>query len=207
VWLAPASARLFDVTAQGAEVRPHDQGDLPLVAGTIRLRSPSDAASHVVSPRQPERWLASLLAADPAAVDLALDSRYVYEQVPARRRGSRERADLLGVTRSGRLAVLELKVSEDRALPLQGLDYWARVRWHQARGDFERRGYFPGITLDPRPPLLYLVAPLFRLHESVGVVTRLFLPEVETIVVGLNSRWRNGPRALARWGRRVKAEG
>ncbi len=201
-WLAPSSLRLFDLTAPGVEVRPHDQGDL-LVSAPIRLRTrlrpPPAVPPHVFYRRQPERWLASLVADNPTLVDPVLDARHVYEQVPARRRGSRERADLLAVTKSGRLAVLELKVSEDRALPLQGLDYWARVRWHHSRGDIARLGYFPGIALDPRPPLLYLVAPLFRLHASVGVVTNLFRPEVETIVVGLRSDWRKGPRALARW--------
>ncbi len=36
--------------------------------------------------------------------------------------------DVLTLTREGRLAVLELKADEDIHLPLQGLDYWARVR-------------------------------------------------------------------------------
>jgi len=35
--------------------------------------------------------------------------------------------DVLTVTREGRLAVLELKAAEDIHLPLQGIDYWARV--------------------------------------------------------------------------------
>jgi hypothetical protein len=201
-WLEP-SLRLFDVTAPGVEVRPHDQGDLFGSSTPIHLRGrsepPPSIPPHVFYRHKPERWLASVVARNPDRVDPALDPRFAYEQVPALRRGSRERADLLAVTKYGRLAVLELKVVEDRALPLQGLDYWARVRWHHARGDIARRGYFPGVDLDPRPPLLYLVAPLFRFHPSVRVVTKQFLAEVETIVVGLGSDWRKGPRALARW--------
>ena len=36
--------------------------------------------------------------------------------------------DLLTVDRCGRLLVIELKADEDLHLPLQGLDYWLRVR-------------------------------------------------------------------------------
>ena len=67
--------------------------------------------------------------------------------------------DVLTCTLDGRLAVLELKADEDIHLPLQGLDYWARVRWHQQHGEFTRNGYFAGRELSSAPPLLYLVAP------------------------------------------------
>jgi len=157
---------------------------------------------------QSERWLESVLRRDISVIDSELDASCVYSQVPAFAASDRAMIDVLTCTRDGRLAVLELKADEDFHLPIQGLDYWARVRWHNQRGDFARRGDFPGVELDPRPPLLYLVAPLFRLHASVRVVTNLFLPDVETCVVGLNSRWRSGPRALGRWGReRMKYEG
>jgi hypothetical protein len=164
------------------------------------LRSPDPPdRNHPAYRMFPERWLASLVAADPTAIDPALDPTTVHEQVPARRGDSRERIDLLAVTRSGRLAVVELKAAEDRALPLQGLDYWSRVRWHHARGEIARRGYFPGVALDPRPPLLYLVAPLFRFHASVRIALDLFADEVEAVAVGLNTDWRRGPRALTRF--------
>jgi hypothetical protein len=157
--------------------------------------------NHPAYRLQSERWLASLVRDEIAVVDPLLDGTHVYEQVPARRRDSRDLIDILAVTRGGRLAVIELKAGEDRALPLQGLNYWSRVRWHHARGELTRRGYFPGVDLDPRPPLLYLAAPLFRLHASVRVVLDLLAPEVEAVVVGLNSDWRRRPRALARWKR------
>ena len=48
------------------------------------------------------------------------------------------------MTRDGRLAVVELKADEDIHLPLQGLDYWSRVEWHHARGEFLKFGYFGG---------------------------------------------------------------
>jgi hypothetical protein len=48
---------------------------------------------------------------------------------------------------SGRLAVLELKASQDIHLPLQALDYWIRVKWHLDRDEFSSHGYFPGVIL------------------------------------------------------------
>jgi len=64
--------------------------------------------------------------------------------------------DVLTVAREGRLAVLELKADEDIQLPLQGLDYWSRVAWHHARGEFQRFGYFPERELSSESPLLSL---------------------------------------------------
>ena len=120
-------------------------------------------------PLTPERWLQTLVAADPGRVDARLDSRFLYAQVPAFVAGDRGMMDLVGVTRAGRLAVLELKAGEDLQLVLQAVDYWLRVRWHHAQQDFARYGYFPGITLDPRPPLLFLVAPSLRFHPANDV--------------------------------------
>jgi hypothetical protein len=76
--------------------------------------------------------------------------------------------DLLTVTRSGRLAVLELKATEHIHLPLQSAGYWLRIRRHLADEDFSRYGYFTGITLQPAPPLVYLVAPLLRFHRCAA---------------------------------------
>src|SRR5258708_34905743 len=100
--------------------------------------------------------------------------------------------DVLTRTRAGRLAVLELKADEDIHLPLQGLDYWARVQWHHQRGEFQQYGYFGGLQLSPQPPLLFLVAPSVRVHPAVDIVLRYFSPDIEWTLAGLDQRWRNG---------------
>jgi hypothetical protein len=92
----------------------------------------------------PERWLESLVLRDVNAVDERLDPACVYSQVPAFAASERGMLDVLTATHDGRLAVLELKADEDILLPLQGLDYWSRVQWHHARGEFQQFGYFPG---------------------------------------------------------------
>jgi hypothetical protein len=147
---------------------------------------------------QPERWLESLLLRDIRVIDARLDPRFVYPQVPAFLGGDRGMIDILSVTSEGRLVILELKVSEDIELPMQGLDYWLRVRWHNARHEFQIRGYFPGVTLSPLPPLLYFVCPQFRYHSSVPTLARHLDPSIPMIQVGINENWREGVRVLLR---------
>src|SRR5712692_10142384 len=83
---------------------------------------------------QAERWLEAMVREDVTRIDASLDSRFVYAQVFANSGGEHGIFDLLTVTRSGRLAVLELKASEHIHLPLQAADYWLRVRRHLEQG-------------------------------------------------------------------------
>jgi hypothetical protein len=146
----------------------------------------------------PERWLESLVFKNVAAVDSQLDPAHVYSQVPAFSASDRAMIDVLTCTAHGRIAVLELKADEDIHLPLQGLDYWARVQWHHARSEFQQFGYFNGVQLSQRPPLLYLVAPSLRVHPATDTVLRYFSPAIEWTLVGVDERWREGIRVIYR---------
>jgi hypothetical protein len=146
----------------------------------------------------PERWLESLIFKNVSAVDSSLDPGHVYSQVPAFSASDRAMIDVLTCTRDARLAVLELKADEDMHLPLQGLDYWARVLWHHSRGEFQQYGYFAGLQLSPRPPLLLLVAPSLRVHPATDTVLRYFSPAIEWTLVGVDERWRDGIKVIYR---------
>jgi hypothetical protein len=114
-------------------------------------RSPlASDTNHTLYRATAERWLESIVLEDPAK----LDARHFYSQVPALAAGDRGVLDLLGVTRQGRLVVIELKASEDLQLPVQAVDHWLRVRRQQREADFQRDGYFPGVVIDPRRPLV-----------------------------------------------------
>ncbi|MGH9430815.1 MAG: hypothetical protein ACRD3T_04675 [Terriglobia bacterium] len=154
----------------------------------------------------PERWLETLLIRDLTKIDPALLPQPVYQQVPAFTGADRGVVDILGVTVSGRLAVLELKLDEQINLPLQGLDYWLRVKWLNERGQFRERGYFPGIELSQQPPLIYLVSPAFRFHTSNETVLRFFDPSIQVVRVGLNQQWRDGIKVLFRRNMSARAE-
>jgi hypothetical protein len=164
----------------------------------VEARSPNGDRRDPLWRMYPERWLESLVFKNVAAMDSGLDPAHVYSQVPAFSASDRAMIDVLTCTRDARLAVLELKADEDMHLPLQGLDYWARVHWHHSRGEFQQYGYFPGQQLSPRPPLLMLIAPSLRVHPATDTVLRYFSPEIEWSLVGLDERWREGVKVIYR---------
>ncbi len=161
-------------------------------------RDPGGSRTDLFFRMCPERWLETLIARDVRTVDERLDGRYVYSQVPAFAASDRAMLDVLTCTLGGRLAVLELKADDDIHLPLQGLDYWARVRWHQQRGEFAKYGYFAGHELSPADPLLYLVTPALRTHPATDVLLRYLSPRVDWTLVQIDERWRNGVRVVNR---------
>jgi hypothetical protein len=165
------------------------------IGGVRHAEGPRD---HPLWRLHPERWLESLVVRDVGAVDERLDANCLYSQVPAFSASDRAMIDVLTVTREGRLAVVELKADEDIHLPLQGLDYWSRVAWHHARGEFQRFGYFPGRGLNSESPLLFLVAPALHVHPATDILLHYISPAIEWTVVGIDERWRDGVRAVFR---------
>ncbi|MEJ7711325.1 MAG: hypothetical protein WKF84_16045 [Pyrinomonadaceae bacterium] len=67
----------------------------------------------------------------------------LHVQFPAAR-GERERSarhvDLFALRHDGRFVVIELKVTEDRQMPLQAADYWLRVEAMRRQGTLKARG-------------------------------------------------------------------
>ena len=185
------NAMLFRYNSHGSagEVDPADLGNLQTRVGArsrgrhARLMSPAVQAS--------ERALEHEVRSHLESIEASLVPDLVHDQVIAFAAGDRDVVDLLAISRSGRLAVLELKASEDIHLPLQALDYWMRIRWHAERG--ELRHLFPGVAVSKAAPQLLLVAPAMAFHSANACVLRYFSPEIEVERVGLNSDW---PRAL-----------
>ena len=161
-----------------------------LVGRLFRSRHPGGSVRDPLYRMQPERWLEAVLRADLAEVEPSLRPEPVYTQVPALAAADRGMLDLLAVTREGRLAVLELKASEDLHMPMQGLDYWMRVRALHAAGEIARAGYFPGVELSPEPPILYFVVTALRVHTTVDMLMKHISPEVDWRLVALDERWR-----------------
>jgi hypothetical protein len=152
-----------------------------------------------------EGWLESVLRQELTEIEPSIVRECVYSQVPAFAPGDRGMLDLLTVTRSGRLLVLELRADEDLHLPLQGLDYWLRVRRLQGeyaptggRDSLQRHGYFPGMKLADAPPLLHFVAPALRIHPANETVLRYLSPRVEWTLIALDEHWRAKRRVVFR---------
>ncbi len=171
-------------------------GRAPAAGAVASTAHPVADHTHPFYRLQPERWLQFVVERDISLIDSRLDPTLFYPQVPAFAASDRAIIDLLGITRDGRLAVIELKAAEDFHLPVQGLDYWARVRQHHRRGDFQRSGYFPGRILSERDPILILAAPALHLHPSTATMLRYFSPELDWRLAALDERWRDGIRVV-----------
>ncbi len=162
--------------------------DLFLEVSAARPARPSDR----LDPRylaEPERWLESALRRNLQEIDPSLTGE-AYSQILGSHAGERSAADILAIDSQARLAVLELKASEDIHLPLQAFDYWLRISLHLGRGEFRDHGYFPGRVLSPLPPRLFLVAPALHFHPSTAAVLSFLPPDCPVTRIGLNADWR-----------------
>ena len=204
-WLDPAAARCL-VFAHGPgrfeeAIDPQDHGNID--TSLDRCAGPEPKATP---PLTPEARLEALVRNQIQAIAPDLISAPVYGQVPAMLGLSRGVLDLLAVSNTGQLCVVELKAAQDLQLPVQALDYWLRVAWHAARGEFGALGYFPGVPLLPDPPRLYLVAPAVQFHPTTERILRFFSPRIEVERVGVALPWENEVRVLFR-ARGAKAPG
>lgn len=176
----------------GANETPLNDGNANLFRDLMqRVYDGRFADGSVLNPLyrlQPARWLESELRQGLAELEPSIREEFVYVQVPA----------FAGGDRAGRLLVLELKANEDLHLPLQGLDYWLRVRQVHAAGELQKYGYFPGVELSDAPPLLMLVAPALRIHPANETVLRCLKSEVDWTIVALDEHWRQQRRVIFR---------
>lgn len=150
--------------------------------------------SSPVRQQFPERWFESAVRANLPKIEPTLSPAPVHGQVLSFAAGDRGLIDLLAASPDGRLAVLELKTSEDIHLPLQALDYWTRVAWHAQRDELSH--LFPGISLQTRAPKLLLIAPALAFHSSTATLLRYFSPEIDVERIGINENWRKDFRVV-----------
>lgn len=209
----------FGLETKRAALASHVSEIGELVNFVSQQRNP-DANHHgnILFRKNPECWFESQVRARPDILDSSLCPEPIYGQVPAMAgarpvpssdregtpgasyRADRDVLDLLAIGRSGRLTVIELKTTEDIHLPLQGLDYWIRVKWHLDRGDLD--GYFPGMTVARGvAPKLLLVSPALEVHPANEIVIRYFAPEVDVEQTGVGIEWRKELRVLFRRGK------
>ena len=172
---------------------------LALAREPARFRSP-DAADpqNPLYRKYPESWLESQVRRGIAKIDSRIHKAPIYSHVPAVAGVERGVIDLVACDSAGRLAVLELKAGEDMHLPLQGLDYWMRVKWHLDRNEIASRGYFPGMELSALPPRLLLVSPAFDFHPTTETILKYFSPEIPVERVGVGADWRRDLRVAYR---------
>ncbi len=143
-----------------------------------------------------ERWFESSVRSHIQTLDPHLLPAFIHGQVLTFAGGERELIDLLAISTTGRLSVIELKTAEDIHLPIQALDYWIRIGWHAGRNELDH--LFPGIGLSKQVPKLLLVAPALSFHPGNEILLRYFSPEIEVERIGVNSDWESGLKTLFR---------
>jgi hypothetical protein len=157
---------------------------------------------HPLARAHEEAWLESNLISQLRDV-LPVRQDHVYPQVPSFGGASgdeRKIIDLLTVTDSGRLVVIEIKAASDPELPLQALDYWLAVERHRKAGDFEANGYFAGMTIRDEPALLVLVAPLLLFHRTMDRLLKMLPATLPLLQIGVNQTWKRRIKILRRKG-------
>jgi hypothetical protein len=190
---------VFGVGAEERVLEKCNESTFVQLAHSLRdTRHPYGPRHHPLWRLHPERWLESLVSGDASMIDERLDRSSCYSQIPAFSASDRAMFDVLTITNAGRLAVVELKADEDIHLSLQGVDYWSRVEWHHARGEFVRFGYFENRQLSPEKPLLFLVAPALHVHPATDTLLRYISPEIEWEFVGIGERWREEVKVVFR---------
>lgn len=176
--------------------------DLLKLVEELREHRRADAPDrrHALYRAAPEAWLESLLRRDVTRLDPGLRLAPLHAQFRAPRAvaSASRPVDLLALRRDGRLVVIELKVSEDAALALQGADYWRRIEAHRRQGNITRARLFGDAHIADEPALLYLVAPMLRFHRSFHTLARTLRPDIETYRLDLNEDWRLCPRVVRR---------
>jgi hypothetical protein len=105
---------------------------------------------------------------------------------------------MLALRQDGRLVVIELKVAEDREHVLQGADYWRRVEAHRRRGHIAKAKLFGERLIRDESPLVYLVAPMLRVHPSFPTLARCIANDIEIYRFDINEDWRSGVRVMRR---------
>lgn len=176
--------------------------ELTALVGELAAHRTAHAGNrqHALYRAAPEAWLESLLRRDITRLDPGMRLAPLHAQFRTSREahaGARP-VDLLALRRDGRLVVIELKVSEDAALALQGADYWRRISTYHRAGHIARARLFGDAEISPEPPLVYLVAPLLRFHRDFNMISHAVKPEIEMYRFDLNEDWRAGVRVARR---------
>jgi hypothetical protein len=154
---------------------------------------------HPLARAYEERWLESNLIRQIGDV-LPVRPEWIYPQVPSFVGEDRNIIDLLSITSSGRLVVIEVKASADPDLPFQAFDYWLAVERHRKAGDFQAKGYFRGLEIRDEPALLVVVAPLLAFHKALDELVKRLPRKLPWMQIGINHSWKRTIKILRRKG-------
>lgn len=147
---------------------------------------------HLFYKHAPEAWLESILRKNIKLLDANLILAPLYNQF----RAGQDRLDLLALRRDGQLAVIEVKVSPDREIIFQSVDYWHKIEAERRCGSLQKSKIFGDLVIRDAPALVYLVAPLFSYHKDFSLLVQTIAPEIEIYRFDINENWRESLKII-----------
>ena len=159
-----------------------------------RRRADTPDKRHEYFRLAPEAWLESLLRRDIKRLDPNLILSPVHEQF----RAGREKIDLLALRSDGRLVIIEVKVTADRDMVYQSLDYWRKIEALRRSGVLDGQSLFGTHPVSDRPAIIYLVAPTFSFPPETELFLSTVSDEVEFCRFELVENWRERVRVSRR---------
>ncbi len=156
-------------------------------------RHDSPNKQHLYYQAAPEAWLESLLRRNIRKLDPNLVVSPVYNQF----RAHRDRIDLLALSRRGRLAIVEVKVSADPVMVFQAVDYWRRIELQRRSGLLAGAGLFGRRRIEDVPAMIFLAAPSMCFGPETRVLVEAVSEEIPVLRFELNEDWRREVKVLA----------
>jgi len=147
---------------------------------------------HALFRLAPEAWLEAILRRNIKLLDANLIFSPLYNQF----RAAADRIDLLALRQDGRLVIIELKVSPDREMIFQAIDYWRKIELDRRQGNLQKAKIFGDLEITDEPALVYLVAPTLSFHRDFDFLAKTVAPEIEIFRFDLNENWRENLKVL-----------
>ena len=149
---------------------------------------------HIFYDTSPEAWLESMLRNNIKQLDNNLILSPIYNQF----RTSRDKIDLLALRKDGRLVIIELKVSADREMIFQAVDYWRKIELQRRKGMLKEAKLFGELEISDKPAIIYLVAPSLSFHKDFKIMSKTVSEDIEIFRFDLAENWRENLKVLGR---------
>lgn len=157
---------------------------------TVKTRN----SQHIFYQMAPESWLESILRQNIKLLDANLILSPIYNQF----RTSQDKIDLLALRKDGRLVIIELKVSADREMIFQAVDYWRKIELQRRKGDLNKARLFGELEIADKSAIVYLVAPTLSYHRDFEFLSKTISDEIEIFRFDLAENWRENLKVLRR---------
>lgn len=157
-------------------------------------RFDSENKQHAFYKDASEAWLESILRENIKLLDANLILSPIYNQF----RTSRDKIDLLALRKDGRLVIIELKVSPDREMIFQAVDYWRKIELQRRKGILDEAKIFGNLEIADKPTIIYLVAPTLSYHRDFNFLAKTVSDEINIHRFDLAEKWRENLKVLGR---------